>query len=69
MVFQAAILIVGDSAMLSREQLQQISTSIEDALKVSSSEPRGLLRYLLAMASVEVAQRIKSQSEPSRKAA
>ena len=69
MVSQAAILIVGDSAMLSREQLQQISTSIEDALKVSSSEPRGLLRYLLAMASVEVAQPIKSQPEPSRKAA
>jgi len=69
MTSQAAILIVGDSAMLSREQLQQISTSIEDALKVSSSEPRGLLRYLLAMASVEVAQRIKSQPEPSRKAA
>ena len=48
--------------MLSREQLQQISASIEDALKVSSSEPGGLLPYLLAMASVEVAQRIKSQS-------
>ena len=69
MTSQAAILIVGDSAMLSREQLQQISTSIEDALKVSSSEPRGFLRYLLAMASVEVAQRIKSQPEPCRKAA
>ena len=55
--------------MLSREQLQQISTSVEDALQVSSSEPRGLLRYLLAMASVEAAQRIKSQPEPSRKAA
>jgi hypothetical protein len=55
--------------MLSREQLQQISTSIDDALKVSSSEPRGLVRYLLAMASMEVAQRIKSQPAPSRKAA
>jgi hypothetical protein len=43
MTSQAAISIVGDSAMLSREQLQQISTSIDDALRVSSSEPRGLL--------------------------
>jgi hypothetical protein len=63
MTSEAAILIVGDSAMLSREQLQQISTSIDDALKVSSSEPCGLVRYLLAMASMEVAQRIKSQPE------
>jgi hypothetical protein len=55
--------------MLSLEQLQHISTTIDDALKVSSSEPGGLLRYLLAMASMEVAQRIKSQPEPSRKAA
>ena len=55
--------------MLSREQLQQISTSIDDALRVSSSEPRGLLRYLLTMASMEIALRIKSQLEPSRKAA
>ena len=55
--------------MLSREQLQQISISIDDALKVLSSELRGLLRYLLAMAGVEVAQRIKSQPESSRKAA
>jgi hypothetical protein len=69
MASQAAILIVGDSAMLSREQLQQISTSIDHALKVSSSEPRGLLRYLLTMASMEIALRIKSQPEPSRRAA
>jgi hypothetical protein len=54
--------------MLSREQLQQISLSIDDALKVSSSEPRGLVRYLLAMASIEVTQRIKSQPKPSRRA-
>jgi hypothetical protein len=67
MTSQTAILIIGDSAMLSREQLQQISTSIDDALTVSSCEPRGLLRYLLAMASMEISLRIKSQ--PSRKAA
>ena len=69
MTSQAAILIVGDSTMLSREQLHQISLSIDDALKVSTCEPHGLVRYLLAMASMEVAQRIKSQPEPSRKAA
>jgi len=69
MTSQAAISIVRDSAMLSREQLQQISTSIDDALRVSSSEPRGLLRYLLTMAGMEIALRIKSQPEPSRRAA
>jgi hypothetical protein len=66
MTSQAAILIVGDSAMLSREQLQQISTSIDDALKVSSSEPRGLVRYLLAMASMEVANQINSHGPSGR---
>jgi hypothetical protein len=59
----------GDSAMLTREQLQQISASIDHALKVSGSEPRGLLRHLLAIASMEASQRLKSQPDRTRKAA
>lgn len=44
------------------EQLRKVNAIIEEALQLSFSEPTGLLCHLLEMASLEVSQRMKSQT-------
>lgn len=55
--------------MLTKQQLHQISASVEETLQIASDEPGSLLHHLLEMASLEVCRRMKAAPERARKAA